>query len=1057
MAQAQLSGYYEQGFESTTFPPTGWISQSIAGAGQWARSTTEARDGVASAYMVYQSTIGQDWLVTPQFTAVAGDSLTFWMKLDFQGYQPDSLVIRVSNTTNTIPTAFTTRILGLSEGTNYPPDDDNWYRYAVSLNAFAGQNIYIAFSHYNADGDGLYIDKVAIGTLPPNDVAVTTFNDVLYAQTQSSNTYDVTVVNQGSAVQTFNTTMEINPGGYTSTQTVTALNPGSSANITFAPWTPATSGSYTMKVYTQLTGDANKSNDTLVQTLNVYDPFPNYGWESSTPIPAARWSGGQAFTQICNAGTDTAYLYYLAGYDGAFANTAICYKQNLVTGAWQTIANIPVTRGQVSAAAIGSNIYVPGGYTGSFSPTNQLHIYNTIANSWSTGATLPTATGDYGIGTYADSLIYLVGGYNGITDINTVQIYNANTNTWTTGTVKPGTATSGGRMGIAGNRILYVGGYNQALGTIDDAWLGTIDPANPTTITWTAAADFPAGPRGRFTGGNSIGNDGRIYFSAGDPDGDGTFVQAETFAYNTVTGTWEIGPLKPSAVSNVSNLTSVVRNDSIYMVSVGGYDGIGILSVNEWLNIGPYTGAPYAGIDQSTCGPDTVNLIAYNGLSYAWNTAGTISDPSVASPNVYLTGTDTITVTMAARLGCPVTDTIIVTVNPIPSISFASTSPLCFGSSDGSIQSTVTNGLGVYDYLWNNGDTDALADNIPAGSYSLTVTDSTSGCTRTDSTMLTEPALLQVALSSSVTDLLCFGDQNGSFDLTVTGGTTAYTYLWNDNDTTEDRTALGAGIYSLTVTDANGCADSSFTDTVTTPSAIAVSGVTTDALCFGDQNGTIDLTVSGGTPVYTFLWNDSDVNEDRTGLAAGMYSVSVTDANGCIDSSFTGTIGEPAELTASCPDDTTMGCTGELTVTVLGGTPGYTYSWTGVSATTPTVTGLCDGTYTCTITDDNGCTTSVTAEVINTGAGLPGENDITVSVYPNPFTGQIVISGLENGMKAEIMIYSMEGRQLFGAYIASANEMLPVDLSSAGLAPGMYNLVLILDGKTIIRKPVIKQ
>src|SRR5687767_273732 len=121
---AQISGFHEESFESATFPPTNWQSINVAGANVWSRSTSEAHSGVASAYIAYQSTTGQDWLITPKFSVTAlTDSLIFWMKLDYQGYAPDSLSIKVSTTDSSMG-SFTTTILGLKEGTNYPPNDD---------------------------------------------------------------------------------------------------------------------------------------------------------------------------------------------------------------------------------------------------------------------------------------------------------------------------------------------------------------------------------------------------------------------------------------------------------------------------------------------------------------------------------------------------------------------------------------------------------------------------------------------------------------------------------------------------------------------------------------------------------------------------------------------------------------------------------------------------------------------------------------------------------------------------------------------------------------------
>jgi photosystem II stability/assembly factor-like uncharacterized protein len=154
---------YFEGFESVTFPPTGWRRVNVAGPSyEWVRTTTQFHSGIASAWMTYDCiNYAVDWLITPQWSIVAGDSLVFWMRLQDIGFAPDSLAVRVS-TTDTALASFTNRILYLAEGVNYPPTNTSWYRYGASLNAFAGQNIYIGFKHADNCGDGIYIDDVAV-------------------------------------------------------------------------------------------------------------------------------------------------------------------------------------------------------------------------------------------------------------------------------------------------------------------------------------------------------------------------------------------------------------------------------------------------------------------------------------------------------------------------------------------------------------------------------------------------------------------------------------------------------------------------------------------------------------------------------------------------------------------------------------------------------------------------------------------------------------------------------------------------------------------------------
>lgn len=587
-----LSGYVKEGFEGTLFPPAGWTSVSVQGANVWSRATDEHHTGVASAKITYQSTTGLDWLIMPRFSATATDSIVFWMKLDFQGYQPDSLGIKVSTTDSNVA-SFTGTVLSLREGVNYPPDDDNWYRFAAYVGMYAGQNIFVAFKHFNADGDGLYIDDVALGTPPANDIAASSIDMSSFVQVNSATAPKGTFTNNGTAGNSFPVTMIISPGGYTSTQNVTSLAPGSSSQVTFDNWIPAAAGTYNVTMISQLGTDSDRGNDTLRMTVNVHNPFSNNGWSQKTAMPSAKWANGTAFYRSGTYPNDTGFVYVVTGYDGAFANSTEVVRYNTVTDTWQTMAPIPTSRGQVSAVTVGSKIYVPGGYTGSFAPTNQLAIYDIPTNTWSTGANLPQAVGDYAIGVYGDSLIYVMGGYSGSADVNLVQVYSTNTNTWSAGTPLTWTAVSGNRGGIVGNKIIVACGYSQVLGNATkQARVGTIDPVNPTNITWTAAPDFPyttgragAGPLEIRRNGTSV-NKSYVLFTAGDPNGAGTTVLNGTWVFDFADNTWKIGPNKPSAVSNLMQVVSFQQGDSVYMMSTGGYNGVSIITNNERINMG---------------------------------------------------------------------------------------------------------------------------------------------------------------------------------------------------------------------------------------------------------------------------------------------------------------------------------------------------------------------------------------------------------------------------------------------------------------------------------------
>ena len=171
----------------------------------------------------------------------------------------------------------------------------------------------------------------------------------------------------------------------------------------------------------------------------------------------------------------------------------------------------------------------------------------------------------------------------------------------------------------------------------------------------------------------------------------------------------------------------------------------------------------------------------------------------------------------------------------------------------------------------------------------MTVTDA-NGCTSTATATISEPP----ALASSFTqvNVLCFGNATGSIDLTVTGGVAPYTFAWSNNTTQEDLQNIPAGVYTVIATDANGCTTTQ-TVTITQPqAALSLSSTQVNVLCFGNSTGSINLTVAGGTAPYTYAWSNNTTQEDPQNLAAGSYTVTVTDANGCT-AQLTVTITQP--------------------------------------------------------------------------------------------------------------------------------------------------------------------
>jgi len=338
--------------------------------------------------------------------------------------------------------------------------------------------------------------------------------------------------------------------------------------------------------------------------------------------------------------------------------------------------------------------------------------------------------------------------------------------------------------------------------------------------------------------------------------------------------------------------------------------------------------------------------------SFLWSNGQTTSGATGLAAGTY-----TVTVTDANL--CTATCSVTISEPAAITVSELHTNVSCNGGSDGSINITASGGTPPYTYLWNNGNTNEDRTGLSAGTYTVTVSDA-NGCSGTTSVTITEPAVLTA--TETHTNASCNGGSDGTIDVTVSGGTVPYTYSWNNGTTTEDRTGLSAGTYTVYVNDANGCT-TSVSATITEPTQITITETHTDATCNGGSDGTINITVSGGTPAYTYSWNNGNTNEDRSGLSAGTYTIYVNDANGCT-ASLPVTVGQPDSLTVTITTNNNVSCfggnNGQATAVPANGTGPYSFLWSNAQ-TTATATGLAAGIYTVTVTDS--CNATATAEI----------------------------------------------------------------------------------------------
>ncbi len=288
-------------------------------------------------------------------------------------------------------------------------------------------------------------------------------------------------------------------------------------------------------------------------------------------------------------------------------------------------------------------------------------------------------------------------------------------------------------------------------------------------------------------------------------------------------------------------------------------------------------------------------------------------------------------------------------------VTFQKQMVLCNGQCTGSATANVTGAISPVSYLWSNGATTQTATQLCAGPITLTVSDV--ACTLEVTTSI--PTRGKMGHSDYQISTSCFGACDGKDSLKVMGGTPPYSYLWNTGATTAVISGLCAGTYSVTTTDVYGCQHFCRHHVVSDPPLLVAFATSTNATCFGVCNGSVTVNASGGTPPYSYTYSFGAGTASQSGLCAGTYNITVTDAHGCTTVAST-VVQEPPLLVPSVSVNFNFGPIGAMTASATGGTPPYSYLWSN-GATTKSISGLSAGTYTVTVTDSLGCNGNTTA------------------------------------------------------------------------------------------------
>jgi hypothetical protein len=539
---------------------------------------------------------------------------------------------------------------------------------------------------------------------------------------------------------------------------------------------------------------------------------------------------------------------------------------------------------------------------------------------------------------------------------------------------------------IAGFQVTILNGNNQKAGAMTmpsvnstvtpsggrDYW--EHDPAQlyapNNTYQWTVTWTSPAGPAGTTITAYAAGN---VANNNGDNDGD----------------------------------LIVVGTSSGMLMGSGDPLQVDIISQTDVLCNGSNSGSATAGA--------TGGSMPYN---YVWSSGGTNATVSNLFEGTYF-------VTVTDNDGSTATTSVVISepaalVLQNPSITNVS----CFGGTNGSIQASATGGTPTYAYNWSNGSSGSTISNLSAGSYTVTVTDD-NNCTKLATYQVTQPALIVINLIN-LNDESCFGEDDGSISISITGGATPVFAEWSNGFIGTTITDLAPDTYSVTVTDNNDCTK---TESYTV-NAGGLVNVTLEDLnhvtCNGGNDGSISVSANGGQSPYTYAWSNGGTGENLINLSAGNYLVTATDASGCEVVKLY-TVNQPAPITVQinvadenlCASDSLV----DLTAVATGPQSPFTGLWSNG------VTGLTNenvpaGSYTITVTDAIGCTASTSVTVVS-------PTSLVISVVT---TDESAV-GANDGTAVALVSGGTPGYTYLWSNGSTADSI-------GGLAPGLYTVTI---------------
>lgn len=778
----------------------------------------------------------------------------------------------------------------------------------------------------------------------------------------------------------------------------------------------------------RITADASGNVYTTGKFVGILDFDPGAGVANLGAISS---TNPQYFVQKLNSSGNYVWAKYLGnggagiyGFDIEVNSTGDVYTCGYFTGGW---IDFDPSAGSAVYTAQGIDIFI---------------------NKWSSAGNyvwakwIGNTSNDEALGLALDGSgnVYSTGFFNGTVDFD------------------PGVGVqalvSAGAGDVYVNKLDPSGNFVWAKrigGTLDDyGYALCVDATGAVYSTgfYTGTADFDPGAS---TANNTAVNLRDAYISKLDASGNyawgfsigGTGIEtgygiAVTSGGSVYTSGYFAGPGDFDPTAGTANLTTLGANE------------IFIQKMVQCLTPGAPTNTTSAP-SMSICYGNATTLSATGYGTLGWYTASSGGTYLGAGTN-YTTGNLTTSTTYYVQDSLCASGTrtaITVTVNPLLASTVSSPSQsniLCNGDATGSATIGASGGTGAFTYLWSpSGGTAATASALTAAIYTCTVTDA-NNCTQTQTVNITEPtAIVSTLITSS--NISCFGMNDGSADVVASGGTGALAFAWTPTGgNAGSASGLSAGTYTCTVTDQNGCTDSQ-TVTIIEPAVLASTIASqTDPTCFGSNDGSASLNVTGGTGIISYVWMPFGGNSSSaSGLTAGTYTVLINDQENC-QTTQSVTLTEPAAI------DVTTALNGNM---LSSNQNGASYQWIDCLNGNAPVAGETNQSFTPQLNGDYAVIVTVgpcsdTSACTNVITGIENQTTIDFNVYPNPTSGDITIQ-MSNSSHAQVDIFNT-----LGQLVRSENLLRNTTTLELPEENGIYLVRVTIDGVSSTKR-VIRQ